>query len=56
MAAAAGQENLSLCPPGSWDLMPSCGGRVLGSGVLSQLELFELNVIENERRQETAGT
>lgn len=35
------------------DLMPSFGGRMVGPGVLSQLKLLELNVIETERRQGT---
>lgn len=57
MAPAAIQAKLQPVP--TWelsDLMPSCGRRLLGPGVLSQLELFELNVTENERRRETAGT
>lgn len=56
MAPAAIQAKLQPVP--TWelsDLMPSCGRRLLGPGVLSQLELFELNVTENERRRETAG-
>lgn len=56
MAPAASQAKLSLCLPGSSDLMPGCGGRVLGPGVLPQLKRSELNVRENERTQETAGT
>lgn len=39
------------CDRPGW--MPSFGGRMMGPGLLSQLNLFELNLIGNERRQQT---
>lgn len=54
MAQGAVQAKHSPAAAGEWsDSMASLGGRVMGPRILSQLRLFELNVIENERRQRT---